>query len=101
MYVLQLLLTCNFSLSTVNLQDNFHGRYKESEYEMSDFWATNFTANLFGADDHEHLSSVHRRSSMEVQHVDLPVYARVCTFCPTPPLGQGYAIGLADRGGVT
>ena len=30
-------------------QDNFHGRFNESDYEMSSFWARDFKANLFGS----------------------------------------------------
>ena len=76
--------------SEIVLQDNFHGRYTEPEYEMTDFWATNFTANLFGVADYEYIRSIQGRSSLEVENLKMPMFARVCTFCTTPT-GQGYA----------
>ena len=71
-------------------QDNFHGRYNESEYEMSDFWATSFTANLFGVANSGYVTTPQGRSSLEVEHSALPMFAQVCTFCPTLIPGQGY-----------
>lgn len=69
-------------------QDNFHGRYKESEYEMSDFWATNFTANLFGVVDPDYVTTTQGRSSLEVEQSLLPMFARACAFCPAMIPGQ-------------
>ena len=66
------------------MQDNFHGRYNESEYEMSDFWATNFTANLFGVSNSGYSVPMEGRASLEVDTMEeayFPVSARACSHC--------------------
>ncbi len=71
-------------------QDNFHGRYKDSEYEMSNFWATNFTANLFGVANPDYTTSIQGRSSLEVEQSALPLFARACSYCAATASGQGH-----------
>jgi hypothetical protein len=66
------------------MQDNFHGRYNESEYEMSDFWATDFTANLFGVSDPGYVVPMEGRASLEVDSMEdayFPLSARACSYC--------------------
>ncbi len=66
------------------MQDNFHGQYNESEYEMSDFWSTNFTANLFGISNPGYAVRLEGRASLEVDPVEeayFPLSARACSYC--------------------
>ena len=78
----QIVLCIAAAVSVTILQDNFHGRYNESEYEMSDFWATNFTANLFGVANSEYVTTLQGRSSLEVEQSALPIFAK---YAPSVP----------------
>ena len=44
------------TISLLCAQDNFHGRFNESDYEMSSFWARDFKASLFGSAETDSVS---------------------------------------------
>ena len=44
------------------VQDQFHGHFNETDYEMESFWDTMFPANLFG----QNPAAVKERSSLEL-----------------------------------
>ena len=72
------------------LQDAFHGIYDQGDYEMADFWDTNFKANLFGAQP----PAIKDRSSLETDmpiEAPFPAFARACFLCAATPSGQGHA----------
>ena len=51
---------------------------------MSNFWATNFTANLFGVSNPGYAVPMEGRASLEVDSVEeayFPVSARACSYC--------------------
>lgn len=58
------------------LQDTFHGNFKQEDYEMTDFWDTAFSANLFGVQQDQ----VRERSSLEMDSA-FPAFARACSQC--------------------
>ena len=71
------------------LQDAFHGNFDQLDYEMADFWDTNFKANLFGA------PTIKDRSSLEIDmdmptEAAFPAFARACSMCAATPSGQGH-----------
>ncbi len=70
------------------MQDAFHGKFKQEEYEMKDFWDTNFPANLFGINSPE----IKERSSLEddTNQAVFPVFARACFLCDQTPSGQSH-----------
>ncbi len=71
------------------LQDAFHGNFDQQDYEMADFWDTNFKANLFGAQT----SMIKDRSSLEIHmpiEAAFPAFARACFLCAATPSGQGH-----------
>ena len=71
------------------LQDSFHGNYDQKDYEMADFWDTNFKANLFGAQP----PAIKDRSSLETDtpiEAAFPAFARACFLCAATPSGQGH-----------
>ena len=67
------------------LQDAFHGKYSISDYEMKDFYATDFPANLFGQEK----AQLRERSSLESETV-FPAFARACFLCDATPSGQSH-----------
>lgn len=70
------------------VQDAFHGKFKQEEYEMKSFWDTDFPANLFGVNSPE----IQERSSLEDDTTEaaFPVFAHACYLCEATPSGQGY-----------
>jgi hypothetical protein len=75
--------------TVLRAQQAFHGKFEEHEYEMKDFWDTDFPVNLYGVQAPE----VKERSSLEVDVPDqaaFPAFARGCYLCDATPSGQSH-----------
>ncbi|CAL8466272.1 g5808 [Coccomyxa elongata] len=68
--------------------DSFHGKFQQEEYEMKDYWDTNFPANLFGVNSPE----IKERSSLEDDTTEaaFPAFAHACFLCNETPSGQSH-----------
>ncbi|BDA51370.1 hypothetical protein COCOBI_18-2470 [Coccomyxa sp. Obi] len=68
--------------------DSFHGKFQQEEYEMKDYWDTDFPVNLFGVNSPE----IRERSSLEddIPQAAFPAFARACFLCNETPSGQSH-----------
>ena len=64
---------------------------------MSDFWATNFTANLYGIVNPDYVTTAQGRSSLEVEQAALPMFAQGCALCPAVIPGQMARLSMQQK----
>jgi hypothetical protein len=65
------------------LQEQFHGRFKDSDYMMANHWDTDFPASLFGRTDPLQ-TRAQARSALEddaPQRSAFPAFAHACSQC--------------------